>query len=103
MMLPMFGLIVAFIVVGGLGTLVAVGDAHHARLAPYIGFICLFAGLGALLFSFVFTVVGAIALRSDALTGESFFAGYSVGAVSGGLFGFWIAARRQKRMLSVDE
>ena len=102
-MLPMYGLILAFIVVGGLATIVAVGDPHHARLAPYIGFICLFAGLGALLFSLGFTMVGAIALRSDALTGASFFAGYAVGAVAGGVFGFSVAARRQKRLLPGGE
>ena len=49
--MPMFGLIVALIVIGGLGSLVEYGDPKHARVAPFIGFVCLFAGLGALLLS----------------------------------------------------
>jgi hypothetical protein len=96
MMLPMYGLILALLVVGGLATIVAVGDPNHVRLAPYLGFICLFAGLGALVFSFIFTIVGDIALHSEALTAAFFFAGYAGGAAIGGLFGYWMAARRTR-------
>lgn len=48
MILPMFGLLMVLIVIGGLGTLVAVGDPRNARLAPYIGFVSLIGALGAL-------------------------------------------------------
>lgn len=92
----MYGLILALLVVGGLGTIVAVGDPDHARLAPYLGFVCLFAGLGAVVFSFIFTVVAYIALHSESLTAAFFFAGYAGGAAIGGLFGYWMAARKSR-------
>jgi hypothetical protein len=96
MILPMYGLILALLVVGGLGTIVANGDPAHARLAPYLGFVCLFAGLGALVFSFIFPVVGHIALHSERLTAAFFFAGYAGGAAIGGLFGYWMATRKSR-------
>jgi len=48
MLLTMFGFVMTLIVVCGLVSLVAVGDPLHARLAPFIGFVALSAGLGAL-------------------------------------------------------
>jgi len=96
MILPMYGLIAALLVVGGLGTIVAVGDPDHARFAPYLGFICLFAGLGSLMFSLILTVVAEIAIHSEAFTGASFFVGYAGGAATGGLFGYWLAERRRR-------
>lgn len=96
MLIPMYGLILALLVVGGLGTIVAVGDPNHARLAPYLGFICLFAGLGALALSIVFTVVTEVGLHLEYLTGASFFVGYAGGALIGGLLGYRMAARRRR-------
>jgi hypothetical protein len=96
MLLPMYGLILALLVVGGLGTIVAVGDPHHARFAPYLGFICLFAGIGSLVFSLILMVVAEIALHSDTFMGASFFVGYAGGAATGGLFGYLMAERRRK-------
>lgn len=45
MVMPMLGFLSVLIVVGGLATLVAVGDPRHTRIAPYLGFVFLFAGL----------------------------------------------------------
>jgi len=96
MILPMYGLIAALLVVGGLGTIVAVGDPDHARFAPYLGFICLFAGLGSLVFSLILTVVGEIAIHSEASTGASFFCWLCRRSRTGGLFGYWLAQRRRR-------
>jgi len=96
MLIPMYGLILALLVVGGLGTIVAVGDPTHARLAPYLGFVCLFAGLGALALSLVFTVVAEVGLHLEYLTGASFFVGYVGGALIGGLLGYRMAARKRR-------
>jgi hypothetical protein len=79
----MFGFIFTLLVVGGLGTIVAIGDPKNARLAPYIGFTALFAGIGALSLCLLLTLIGQQLLRSETLGGLGFFGGY----VFGGLIG----------------
>ena len=96
-MLPMFGFITALLVIGGLGTLVAVGDPNNARLAPYIGFVSLFAGLGALSCSLLLALIGA-GLQSETVTGLGFFAGYAVGGLGGAATGFYTAVQRRRRL-----
>jgi hypothetical protein len=98
MILPMFGLLMFLIVVGGLGTLVAVGDPHHARLAPYLGFVFLFAGLGALLLSVGLALFGQVVLRSEALSTSGFFGGYAFGGLAGAVLGFIRAVKRHPRI-----
>ena len=98
MILPMFGLLMFLIVVGGLATLVAVGDPHHARFAPYLGFVFLFAGLGALLFSIGLALLGQVVLRSEALAALGFVGGYAFGGLSGSVLGFIRAAGRHPRI-----
>jgi hypothetical protein len=98
MILPMFGLLMFLIVVGGLATLVAVGDPRHARLAPYLGFVFLFAGLGALLFSIGLALLGQVLLRSEALSALGFFGGYGLGGLAGAALGFTRAIRRRHRI-----
>ncbi len=97
MVLPMFGFASLLLVVGGLATLVAVGDPQHARIAPYLGFIFLFAGLGALLLCVGLALPGAV-LRSERLTGLGFFAGYAIGGVAGGVLGLTTAIKRRQRI-----
>src|SRR5688572_23391791 len=92
--MPMFGLILVLIVIGGLGSLVAYGDPTHARLAPFIGFVCLFAGLGALLFSVALALIGGVVDTSESLGVLGFFAGYVIGGVGGALFGIRQAVKR---------
>ena len=98
MILPMFGLLMFLIVVGGLATLVAVGDPRHARVAPYLGFIFLFAGLGALLFSIGLALLGQLLLHSEAASTLGFFGGYAVGGLAGAVHGFNRAIRRRVRI-----
>ena len=97
MLLPMFGFILFLLVIGGLGTLVAVGDPRNARLAPYVGFVSLFAGLGALFCSLLLALVGQ-GLQSETVSGLGFFTGYIVGGLSGAAFGLYRAARRRNQV-----
>ena len=88
------------LVVGGLGTLVAVGDPENARLAPYIGFIALFAGIGALSLSLLLTLIGQQLLNSETLAGLGFLGGYVLGGLGGGSIGLYCAIRRRARIES---
>ena len=99
MVLPMMGLLFALIVVGGLGSLVAIGDPKHAALALYIGFVCLFAGVGALCFSWGLALFGE-ALHSETLSGLGFFGGYALGGLGGAALGFSKAYKRHRRLCS---
>jgi len=100
MLMPMFGFVFALLVVGGLGTLVAVGDPQNARLAPYVGFVSLFAGLGALSLSITLGFIGEFVVRSETVSGLGFFAGYILGGLGGATFGFYRAIRRRHRIES---
>jgi len=96
----MFGFIFTLLVIGGLGTLVAIGDPMNARLAPYIGFTALFAGIGALSLLLLLLFVGAQLLESETIAGLGFFAGYIFGGLAGAAFGFMRAGRRRLRIES---
>ena len=99
MVMPMLGFLTFLIIVGGLATLVAVGDPRHARIAPYLGFVFLFAGLGALLLCSGLALIGEL-LRSESLTGIGFFAGYAIGGLGGAVFGLTKAVKRRYRIES---
>ena len=96
----MFGFIATLLVVGCLGSLVAIGDPQNARIAPYIGFTALFAGLGALSLSLLLLLIGEQVLRSETLGGLGFIGGYLLGGLSGALFGLYRAIRRRRRIQS---
>ena len=103
MLLPMFGFILALIVVGSLASLVAVGDPQHARLAPYIGFTSLFAGIGALCLSFGLSLLLGYVLGSEWWSGLGFFSGYAIGLLGGAVLGFLRALERQRRVKAAHE
>ncbi|MFL6228513.1 MAG: hypothetical protein ACJ741_07010 [Pyrinomonadaceae bacterium] len=105
MLLPMLGFTLALIILGALATLVAVGDPLHARLAPFVGFICLFSGLGAFLLSLGLAFLGG--LFNDLIGGHSldafgFFGGYVLGGLGGALFGLRKAIRRRSKIPLTD-
>jgi|SRR6185503_6746779 len=100
MLLPMFGLLLMLIIVGGLACLVAAGDPNHARVAPYIGFVLLFAGLAAALCSLVLGLIGEVVLHSEVMSGLGFLAGYVLGGLGGALLGFKHAVKRRERIES---
>lgn len=104
MLMPMFGFIMTLLVVGGLGTLVAVGDPKNARLAPYVGFVALSAAIGALSLCALLTLIGQVLIRSESAAGLGFLAGYVLGGLGGAIFGFNRAIRRRRRIESeVDD
>jgi hypothetical protein len=96
MLLSMFGFVAGLLVIGGLATLVVVGDPLNSRLAPYIGFVALFAGLGALSLSVILTVIGGLIFRSESLAGLGLFVGYILGGLGGAAFGFYRAIERRE-------
>ena len=100
MLMPMFGFMIMLFVVGGLGTLVAIGDPHNSRLAPYIGFTALFAAIGALSLSLLLAVIAHQILESDKLASLGFFGGYVLGGLAGASVGFRRAFRRASRIKS---
>ncbi len=104
MLLPMFGFLLALIVVGGLASLVAVGDPRHARWAPFIGFVALFAGIGALFLSLGLAwLLGAI-FRSETVAGVGLLGGYVVGGLGGAALGLKRALMRRRRIeVAADE
>jgi hypothetical protein len=89
MMLPMIGFLFALIVVGGLASLVAKGDPH-AKLAPFLGFPLLFAGLAAFCLSIGLGALGEYLDRTSGtsvFSGLGFLGGYTLGGLGGALLG----------------
>ena len=94
-----FALILGLVVVGGLATLVAVGDPHNSSpLTLFVGFIVLCAGLGAASLSIILALIGAKLFESEALTSLGFFGGYIMGGFGGAAFGFYRALLRRRRI-----
>ena len=99
MLLPMAGLLLTLLVVGAPATLAAAGDPRHARLAPYIGFTFLFAGLGALAFLIFLGPLGeavGILFGTNVFGPLGLFSGYALGLVGGSLLGPAKASRRSR-------
>lgn len=96
MVLPMFAFVLTLIVVGGLASLVAAGD-RHARWAPFIGFVFLFAGLGALFLSLGLVWLLGVIFRSRGGDGLGFLGGYAAGGLGGALLGLKHAFLRRRR------
>jgi hypothetical protein len=97
MILPMYGFLLALIFIGGLASLVAVGDPRYARRASFIGFVSLFAGLGALVLSLGLAWLLGAVFRSESMTGVGFLMGYVCGGLGGAAFGLRRAQRRGHR------
>lgn len=97
MFLPMMGFLFALIVVGSLALLIAMANRlspplNPKPLLPYVGFICLFAGLSAFSLSMGLGALGEIILRSHVLSGLGFLAGYVLGGLGGAALGFKLAS-----------
>jgi hypothetical protein len=103
MLMPLMGFTFTLIIVGALATLIATGDPRHARLAPFIGFPSLLAGLGALSLCFVLGFLGMVldhATKLSIFSGLGFLFGYSVGGLGGAVAGLILASRRVRKMNS---
>ena len=97
MFLPMMGFLFAL---AGLGCLLLLAATVNRRfppltpkpLVPYLGFICLFAALGASCLSVALGMLGDMVLKSQGLGFLGFFAGYILGGCGGVALGFWKAS-----------
>lgn len=98
MLIPMFGFVLTLIVVGGLASLVAVGDPRYARLAPFVGFVALFAGLGALFLSLVLAWLAGLLFRSESVAFAGLLVGYVAGGLGGAAFGLKRAFGRRRKV-----
>jgi hypothetical protein len=97
MMMPMVGFLFALIVVGGLASLIAKADPH-ARLAPFLGFPLLFAGLAAFCLSMGLGTLGEYldrTLGTHFLSGLGFLGGYTLGGLGGALLGLRKALKQK--------
>jgi hypothetical protein len=98
MLLPMFGFIIALLVIGALANLLTIGDPNNSRLAFYVRFIFLFSGVGALCLSICFTLLFTI-LGYEQWSGVGFFSGYFIGLLGGAFLGFQRTVRRLQSVL----
>jgi hypothetical protein len=94
MLLQMIGFLFFLVFVGGLTTLVAIADPHHATLTRYIGFMFLLAGVGGLILSLGMDWASTLLFSTDGL---GFFVGYGVGGGGGAALGFYLARGRKAR------
>ena len=98
MMLPMIGFVLGLIALGSFALLMATIDRRSPPVSPkpllqsslpYVGYVCLFAGLGALFFSMGMAALGESFFRARMkMSGLGFFAGYVVGGCGGAALGF---------------
>jgi hypothetical protein len=96
--MPFLGFIFVLLVVGGLASLIAIGDPINSRGASYVGFTLFFAGLGSLSLSIILGLIGWQLLGSDTLLSLGFAGGYFLGGIGGAAFGFHRAVRRRRRI-----
>jgi hypothetical protein len=97
MILPMMGFFAMLVVVGGLGSLVAIADPSRANLAPY-SFAMLFAGLGVYVCVFGFGFLGEQLFNSPIADSLAFFGGLLIGSLGGAILGFAVGRNRNRRI-----
>ena len=71
------------LVVGGLASLIAVGDPNSSSITRYIGFVALFAGLGALSFSVVPALIAGLIFDFQTFAEIGLVVGYVLGGLGG--------------------
>ena len=92
----MMGFFAALIVVGGLGSLVAIADPSEAKWAPYT-LAMLFAGSGVYVFGFGLVLAGE-QLFGRAMADVLVLGGLLLGGLGGAIVGFVIGSRRNQRL-----
>jgi hypothetical protein len=97
MILPMMGFFAMLIVVGGLGSLVAIADPSRANLAPYT-FAMLFAGPGVYVRVFGFGFLGEQLFNIPVADSVAFFGGALIGSLGGAILGLVIGRNHHRRI-----
>jgi hypothetical protein len=95
MLLPMLGFFLALFAVGGLGSLVTMADETRARLFPYTMSL-LWCGMCAWIWVFGFGFLSQ--LLDDEIGDMITFLGIPIAALGGGVLGFVIGSRRNRRL-----
>jgi hypothetical protein len=103
MILPMMGFVFGLILLGSFASVIAMIDKRSPPvtpkpllqfLLPYVGYVCLFAGLGALILSMGLAFIGEKFFGPRAgVSGLGFFGGYVLGGCGGAAFGFSKASK----------
>ncbi len=103
MILPMIGFVFGLILLGSFASVIATIDKRSPPvthkpllqfLLPYVGYVCLFAGLGALILSMGLAFLGEKFFGPHAeVSGLGFFGGYALGGCGGAALGFRKASK----------
>lgn len=98
MLIPMMGFFLVLIVIGGLGSLVAIADRTRARLLPFT-LAMLFSGTGVYVVMFgMFLTIEKI-FGSYSLLQVFFCIGLLVGSIGWAVLGFIAGTRRNRRII----
>jgi hypothetical protein len=93
----MMGFFLMLIVVGGLGSLVAIADPTRAKLFPFT-LAMFFSGMGVYILALGLGYLGSRIFSSSTPASLLFLIGLLVGSIGGAIFGFVVATRRNSRL-----
>src|SRR6185369_2479299 len=91
------GFILILLVLGCAAYIIALSDSS-ARFVPYIAYMCVFGGMGALFVSLGLAKLIVGIEKSFFWFGWGFLPGYVIGALGGMLIGLWRARSRLRRL-----
>jgi len=102
MLLPLAGFIMAMLVFGGLAILVSKTGDRFPELGPgpwlrYVGFVCVFAPLGAVLLPSALGMTLGRLFGSHWLVELCLAGGFVLGGCGGAALGLWKASKRVPR------
>jgi hypothetical protein len=91
------GFVLMLLIVGCATYIIALNNSS-VGFVPYIAYMCLCAGMGALFVSLSLAMLIVGIEKSFFSFGLGFLPGYVIGAVGGMLIGLWRARRRIRRL-----
>lgn len=96
MLLPTMGFFLMLVVVGGLGSLVALADPNRSKLFPFT-LAMVFSGSGFYILGFGLTFLGENIFGPSIGTSILFLVGLLLGSLGGATIGFIVGRRRNRR------